>query len=388
MSLYRFADDGQLEPQDTAMPQLQNSMGGTSKMLPFNVFTAGASEASPLLDETPPLPSPHVSFLHLRHSPSGPIPVPSPTLSLAKYSSMSPPHKVINNSLDSGASKYVHSVPDLKSPEEYNPQHSAQALWPNFSPGYPYIPVKKQSRLPPDDVGRKVPRKSIASTSVTNSASRPSISKPIPTPRRTAKEVHRFKRNSAVPVRQSTPARQCDTLEFSLFAPRASPLNDHQRLPPTSIRSQAVALDNDVEVDDANEADIPRLTMERCIGSSSTSVPTKESSDKNIICQARPRGHPWYRYPIPKKLEGLHRALGKENWSDYLLVTEKRLLGEITEKQFVSKTRHIFLTSNESTRRRMDNLMVRTVVMPVLKRRTEGRDRNVEEIPPVFSSSN
>jgi hypothetical protein len=140
-------------------------------------------------------------------------------------------------------------------------------------------------------------------------------------------------------------------------------------LRPPRVRGRPVVLDEDPENDD-NEEDSPRATIESNEDALMHSPPSA-STTRNQARRGRPR--PQYDYWIPKELEGVQRALGEDNWNDYLVLHEKKWMGNITEAQYTARTRAIFTVFDETARENMEKKMVDRVVRPVLEKHAGSR---------------
>ncbi|KAH8723796.1 hypothetical protein GQ44DRAFT_709615, partial [Phaeosphaeriaceae sp. PMI808] len=82
---------------------------------------------------------------------------------------------------------------------------------------------------------------------------------------------------------------------------------------------------------------------------------------------ASPR--PRHEYPVPAEMESLYKALGENNWNEYLTLMEKKWLGEITENEVMVKSKSIFSVFDECTRRRVEKGVINKVIIPVLGQR-------------------
>jgi hypothetical protein len=122
-------------------------------------------------------------------------------------------------------------------------------------------------------------------------------------------------------------------------------------------------MDEDDEENEDDGQDIPRRTIE------TGSIPglTAVAASPFAHIEKKPRPRPRFEYLIPKELKSVHQALGEDNWNDYMILMEQKLLGEIDEAQFTAKTAPMFTMFGGTGREKMERQIVRTVVRPVLE---------------------
>jgi hypothetical protein len=140
------------------------------------------------------------------------------------------------------------------------------------------------------------------------------------------------------------------------------------RLP--RVRSKPVVLDEDPENDDDNEVGSPRATIE---SNEDVLLHLSPSASNTRGRARRGRPRPQYDYTIPKELESVQRALGEDNWNNYLVLHEEKWVGNITEAQYTAKTRAIFTVFDETARENMEKKMADRVVRPVLEKHAGSR---------------
>jgi hypothetical protein len=88
------------------------------------------------------------------------------------------------------------------------------------------------------------------------------------------------------------------------------------------------------------------------------------------VLPSRPR--PQYDYPVPKEMESVQKALGEDNWNEMLILMERNYLGTITAEEMGARTKPIFLTFDETTRRSIVRRIASRVMVPVLRERVQG----------------
>ncbi|KAF2029520.1 hypothetical protein EK21DRAFT_112892 [Setomelanomma holmii] len=232
---------------------------------------------------------------------------------------------------------------------------------PTFPP-YP-IPGHKRSRLPSNDVGRKVPRKAVASSPPPEDPPRSSRTKAKLARSRVPKRKTQDRNDSpiAVPAQSAVNGGAASIATPTPTGFRKLPSGGHGLRPPSG-RSRPVVLDDDIEGRNENESDSPKAATE---SDEDISMHTP-STTNSPVRQDRPR--PQHDYPIPKELEGIHRALGEDNWNEYLILQEEKWMGKVTEAQFDAKTRSIFAVFDERIGKSLEKKMKNMVVKPVMER--------------------
>jgi hypothetical protein len=334
--------------------------------LPFPTFKAGVFESTmpPSCTTDPPLQ--HYSSHYPPFSELFPF--------LDPHAGMSSRQRIVTEVPKNNTNTIQpHCRAYFTSPKEFEGQHSVPAMWPNFSPGYSTLPLPgdTQSRLPPNNVGRKAPLKATTSSPISESSPQSLISSSKLAQRRAVKEAHRLRRGSPPPAWQehNTPKQNPPT-PYALALER-TPLNEAQSLPPMSARSRRVMLDEEEGKNDEDDEFFPIATIETGIGCTRTARMQSAFPDRAATDQAHARPHPRFEYPIPKELERVHQALGEENWNDYLILMEQKCLGEIFEAQCFARSKAIFAMFDEHSQRRVERQMSRTVVMPVLEQQSK-----------------
>jgi hypothetical protein len=109
-------------------------------------------------------------------------------------------------------------------------------------------------------------------------------------------------------------------------------------------------------------------------GSSSPSVASsEEQASSSIRTQTCPSEKCHRRrlrddYIVPPELEGVERALGSEDWIDYLMLAKKRVLNEITEAEYHAATRRLFYVINSKLREQIQAEVIKSMVELVTER--------------------
>lgn len=251
------------------------------------------------------------------------------------------------------------------------PQLEGRPMWPNYPPGVPH-PLQMYSRLPPNSVARKAPRKSVVSTTATNSPNLPTRSA-RPAQRRGSKQEYREK-HKIDPRAQTRQDSRNDTpaLDQEARFEQEKTRHDGPQGPPrVPARSRPLVLDDDDEHDDGDEQ-TPIDSIEEDSASdedlhfASTTPARTTRGQFRANLPARQRQSPRYQYTVPKGLQGVQRALGEDNWNEYVILAEKRLLGEMTEMEFIKSSKAIFLVFDEETSYKIERQIANKMVMPVI----------------------
>ncbi|UPX12022.1 uncharacterized protein EKO05_0002599 [Ascochyta rabiei] len=78
------------------------------------------------------------------------------------------------------------------------------------------------------------------------------------------------------------------------------------------------------------------------------------------------RPQPRYDYEIPPELEGVQRALGPDDWTEYIMLSEKYVMGEVTEKELIAGSQRLFCAVNAKLHGRVQNMVVDLMIVPVV----------------------
>jgi hypothetical protein len=286
------------------------------------------------------------------------------------------------------------------------PLRSTQVLWPNFAPRHPSMPPgQMHSRLPPDSVARKAPRKSVASTT---EALR-SDGGTDPAQRRASKQEHRQRRDT--PAQQAGNSRtspaQGDALhdyhnsikslqalqagQFTSRRPSQSTLQTQPTATTTPSRAKLSAAargrpiileaDDDDDDDDGGEyVDESVIIPSVEIDETSSPAPPETTARRTrrrraAINDKPPRPRSKYADYLPSGLKDIKGALGDDNWHEYCTLIEKKILGHITEEEFTAQSNAIFIMAqvvDERTTAKMEKQIAAEVVMPMIEWEREG----------------
>ncbi|XPS81686.1 hypothetical protein M3J09_013614 [Ascochyta lentis] len=227
-------------------------------------------------------------------------------------------------------------------------------------------PVQEQSHLPPSTVGRKVPRKStfVPAQSVQNS---PRVAK-----RKTKSDVQSLRR-SGMKQESTSPSsssgrktlkhgtspntRSIPTMTFPAGSKKAMASGSPHR----AIVKQQVVSDEDNK--------IGPLISSMVVGDE----PKIEPAASLITKRGRPcvkkqnvRPQPRYEYDVPPELEGVKRALGLDNWTEYVTLAEKYVLKEIAETEFNAVSQRMF-SVDAKLRERIHGMIANSIITPVVE---------------------
>jgi hypothetical protein len=273
-------------------------------------------------------------------------------------------------------------------------------LSPSFLSSHACITKPMMSRLPPDNVARKAPRRSRSSNTSHNSPpSLGGLSGPSCAPQ--ARQAHQVT-NDAAESNGIVNRRHTITTPHIVDDQLASP-EGRKTIPPRPGRSRQRTIDGEEDGDDfavpmvtigSNKAGNPRQPSppaESPLAESPSAVsPSVESpsvgspADSRMFSERaagvdaqnpRRRRHPRlpiprprYDYPVPKGLMDVCKALGKDSWNHYVMLVEKKVMGRLTEETFAREKKHLFMMSHKdkANQRRLDKQMS-DFVTPLLK---------------------
>ncbi|KAI4918969.1 hypothetical protein J4E85_009759 [Alternaria conjuncta] len=79
------------------------------------------------------------------------------------------------------------------------------------------------------------------------------------------------------------------------------------------------------------------------------------------------RPKPRHSYVVPLELIGTKKALGPDNWNEYVYLMEQLWTEEITFDEFGARTQRIFQVIDEGIRRRLNNTVAMKMIVPRLE---------------------
>jgi hypothetical protein len=351
-------------------PSHQPQRNGFAPMLPFDTFGADMFARSPF-----PNPASFSSRDVLAHRSLNPSP----------YSAAGSPFQLSTAGMSSPmmARTEVYRGATTNSPRprakfallgEYRPLHQGRPpVWPTYAPGYdaPVNQMYSHSRLPPNDVARKAPRKSTVHS--------PPQKGPLQRSNCDLKSAKARKgRREDSLKREPSPTPQHEEVAQTGQRKRLKTYRTPALSSASTRKRKRVILDDEDDDghdgDGGNEANVPIPSIESGIseGPASATRAATPATRRSTRIQASQiqRPLPRYEYLVPNKLEGIKQALGEEDWNEYLIKTEKKLLGEITEDEFDARSKHLFLVFDEQMRRRIEKL-VEGMIAPVIKQHAE-----------------
>lgn len=81
----------------------------------------------------------------------------------------------------------------------------------------------------------------------------------------------------------------------------------------------------------------------------------------------RDRPQPRFEYSIPEELFGVVRALGQDDWTEYIILAEKYALKEKTETDFDTVSRRMFHVTDAKLRVNIQNMVISLVRQTIEK---------------------
>lgn len=255
----------------------------------------------------------------------------------------------------------VNSVPIPKTPPQLFGSHTPSEHPPQAGP--------KRSRLPSQSIARKKPCKAGPRTAPVKSLkeSKPPKLSTIQSP---FDKQCDSKGGKPYRPRQGSKQYSC---QIDHLAPNSAlrseqkPIKKREETSVLRARNRPIILDED-ECDDEAKMDSAIASVE--ISGSGKDVELSSSSSKSLAvpwAQRHQGGEtPRHAYTIPNDLEGVERALGKDNWNEYMVSMEKMCLGEITREEHARQSNRIFTVFDDITKRRMEKKVMEKIVKPVL----------------------
>ncbi|KAF1938779.1 hypothetical protein EJ02DRAFT_514301 [Clathrospora elynae] len=331
-------------------------VGPTPNMLPFNptaTFGAGAASnqyLSPKMPSQTSLTGPDARFLafpDLAYPFSNPYPIqppPGPASGLARESAISMP---ISNSFTLAQERRRLGL-DKGDP----------------SPDNALPPDAKRCHLPSNNAPRKAPLPAdtsplsgaadIFSISTPDGKKSAKPSKLVQT-KRPAKDIKRVKARAFAQLGQ--PISKTGILKLANRSRRQSTTRNGSETatPSISTRSRPVVTHEEEGYED-DELETPQPPIE----------PNRPTADEFPSSPRRPSIRLKYTYTVPPELEGTRKALGEDNWNEYVFLMERLCTNKITPQEFNKGTRPIFLTLDEKMRKKMDNMVAMNMIQPGL----------------------
>lgn len=100
----------------------------------------------------------------------------------------------------------------------------------------------------------------------------------------------------------------------------------------------------------------------------SSSPPFNQSTSILTHCSQPPPGSlPRVSYAVPEVLKGTQTALGPDNWNRYVLLLEKLWAEEIHGDEFAAATKAMFMTQSDTMRKKINSLMIMEMIKPGLE---------------------
>jgi hypothetical protein len=387
MSQDQPAMQGQRNPNNEAAPSSSRGVF-TPNMQPFIPMGADPFSTTPYSVSVFPIPRSTQDFL--RHPPLNYAPkfADFGDSYLGQLQDMHP-HVAWSRQaqLTSHDNEKPRSRAQFKSPNEHHPQPVAYPLWPTYAPGQALPPSHMYSRLPPSDIGRKAPRKLDASSPAQPSSSQLADSTPKSTQRRVTKQQHRQQQGNplashSTPIaknsttRATKPASSADRTTIHdpvIVFKRSTPTKKPTRLHHTPAQSRpAVVLHDEDESDDD---DLPLRAICQAknagtpVGRTKTTTTTKNANTENRCSIRRPQTQ--FEYGVPGELESIHKALGEDNWTDFIILVEKKYLKQITDAEFAAKSKRIFMTFDDKVRVIIESKIAKLMVLPAIQQQKE-----------------
>ncbi|KAH9861087.1 hypothetical protein IAQ61_010823 [Plenodomus lingam] len=248
---------------------------------------------------------------------------------------------------------------------------------------------QRQSRLPLDSTARKAPRKACAIPT-----SDPPDPKNPPPRRLQAKEISG---RVAKPKSRRKKEKSLATTSRSKLPNRAT--SKRARKPARSKQNNATTSSGVMLEEDDEDSDVRTLTVRSRQPIQAEDEPTNSIQPtierEDVIREAQwrsqtppapepqpieltstvpslnhqPRGPlPRCKCDVPEALQGVQKAMGPDNWNEYLVLLEKLWMGEIHGEDFAVASRALFRIFDDKLRMRINSLVMRDMIKPGLEK--------------------
>ncbi|KAF1930431.1 uncharacterized protein M421DRAFT_412633 [Didymella exigua CBS 183.55] len=226
--------------------------------------------------------------------------------------------------------------------------------------------TQTQSRLPPNTISRKAPRKAtVVSTPTISSPSKKIGPKPIkPKPKskdKDLKEPRKIDTSTTSHNISQNSAKDAIALPRDVFRPGTPlPTGSLKALAQASKKRKVIGSDSGILSMKADRAE--KLSP---LSIASISQALARVTDTLPQFQRPQLPLPRFEYSLTPQLESIKMAFGKDNWTEYVIEIEKHELGEITDAEFEAKEWRIFQTpSIPGLQRAIKGLVVEQISDP------------------------
>lgn len=243
--------------------------------------------------------------------------------------------------------------------------------------------VQKQSRLPTSTAGRKAPRKSTIA----------------PTwPIKSSNEVMKGKKRSITPcltkqttIPNSARSSSCSDKETSRKSSSRLTQSASAIPRPVSFKTSVASNQNNravacstpqsrrVALKEDHNASIPGSATEVQNEQEKISLyPQITTRGQVRATRQQIRPQPRYKYDVPPELECVRRALGQDDWTEYLVLVEKHALREVTEKTYNTMSRRMYYVINTTLRKKIETMVIKRMIGPVIGHRDNSKEATIE----------
>ncbi|KAF1364196.1 hypothetical protein EJ07DRAFT_172146 [Lizonia empirigonia] len=240
------------------------------------------------------------------------------------------------------------------------------------SPMAPPQLALKQCRLPPSTIGHKAPRNPMCEpTRFVESEQKVVKRNTAPETARTRSPIRKWNNTSPPPSPSSgrrspkdirTRKKQCTSaVTFPAGSKKARASRDVHN-PVTNRKSMNNGYD---KIDSPTTSD------------GSYHDPKEKQPVPSPVTRGHARGkkqldrpQPRFEYAIPEELFGVVRALGQDDWTEYIILAEKYALKEKTETDFDTVSRRMFHVTDAKLR-----VKIQSMVISLVRQKIEGEGR-------------
>lgn len=245
--------------------------------------------------------------------------------------------------------------------------------------------IQKQSRLPTGTSGRKAPRKSTVTpnwpTSGFNEVVKGKKRSTAPCLTKQARSPN-FTRSSSCPNKGTSKKSSSRLIQPVSTMPRPVSSNnsvaskqDDQTIARKTPQARRMTLNDDASTPGpAAEVRNEQEKISPC--HSITTRGQTRASRQHIRPQTR------YKYDVPPELECVKRALGQDDWTEYLVLVEKHVLREVTEQTYNTISHRMYHVINTTLRKRIETMVVERMIGPVVGHMDSLREDTIEKDKP------
>ena len=217
------------------------------------------------------------------------------------------------------------------------------AILVSFLPGPKVLSLAapKHSRLPPKHVARKTPRKSITSAAQ---------------PTRPSPRVMLQKQSSPEPAQRSTSGSSISTLNTNDL----KSTDDEDDTPLATMKPRTLTKADAKQPDTIDSMEIDEVGEVFEQAPQSPKLPPKSNDTTAVTKIACDTSH--CSYHVPPELAGVKKALGENDWNEYVGLVRKVLVKEVAREKLDTFTRRTFQVTDARIYRKIEKTVAEMIV--------------------------